>query len=302
VLTSDLGQEVFQGQLLPPVYYTSSGEEVSLADFTLLTEPGEYVLVVDDLGKSVPFRINENVFVNLSKALVKAFYYNRASTPIESEFAGVYARAEGHPDTAVIVLPSAASENRPAGTKISTPGGWYDAGDYNKYIVSSGGTIFDLLSAYETYPAFYDTLSLNIPESNNNIPDILDEALWNIKWMMTMQDEDGGVYNKTTEANFSGFVMPSEVTATRYVTAKGTAATLDFAAVMAMTARIYKKYDAELANRALLQAEKAWQWAKANPNVAFNNPAASGNYPAINTGGYGDSDFTDEFWWCAAEL
>jgi len=188
VLTSDLGQEVFQGQLLPPVYYTSSGEEVSLADFTLLTEPGEYVLVVDDLGKSVPFRINENVFVNLSKALVKAFYYNRASTPIESEFAGVYARAEGHPDTAVIVLPSAASENRPAGTKISTPGGWYDAGDYNKYIVSSGGTIFDLLSAYETYPAFYDTLSLNIPESNNNIPDILDEALWNIKWMMTMQD------------------------------------------------------------------------------------------------------------------
>jgi endoglucanase len=302
VMTSDLNTMVFEGVLLPPVYYSSSGEYVSLANFSLLTEPGEYVILVNDLGKSFPFAISSDVFTELSGAGLKAYYFNRASTPVLSEYGGVYAREAGHPDTAVIVLPSAASANRPAGTVISTPGGWYDAGDYNKYIVSSGISVFTLLSAYETYPGYYDTLSLNIPESSNIIPDILDEALWNIKWMMTMQDTDGGVYNKTTEANFSGFVMPDQVTSTRYVTAKSTAATLDFAAIMAMTARIYKKFDPELADTALNKAVKAWQWANEHPNIAFNNPGASGGYPAINTGGYGDSGFDDEFFWCASEL
>ena len=302
LMTSDMVTTVFKGRFLPPAYYSSSGEDVILADFSLVTEPGEYVLVVDDLGKSVSFLVDSISLIDLAKASLKYYYYNRASTPILSEYAGVYARDEGHPDTEVVVLPSAATAERPAGTIISTPGGWYDAGDYNKYIVSSGISVFTLLSAYETYSEFYDTLDLNIPESSNSIPDILDEALWNISWMMTMQDTDGGVYNKTTEANFSGFVMPSEVTSTRYVTAKSTAATLDFAAIMAMTSRIYRKYDSELADSALAQAERAWQWAQDNPNVEFTNPPASGGYPAINTGEYGDSGFDDEFTWAAAEL
>jgi len=303
VMTTDLKSVIFRGVCLPSAYYASSNEKVQIADFTLLKTPGNYVLVVDGLGKSVPFSIDGDIFTNLSKASIKAFYYNRASTPIVSEYAGIYARKEGHPDTTVVVLPSAASAGRPAGTIISTPRGWYDAGDYNKYIVNSGISVFTLLSAYETYPAYFDTLNLNIPESNNNIPDILDEALWNIQWMMTMQDPaDGGVYHKCTEANFSAFAMPALVTSTRYVTAKGTAATLDFAAIMAMTARIYKKYLPQLADTALAQSLRAYSWAKSNPSVAFNNPAASGKYPAVNTGGYGNSDFSDEFSWCAAEL
>ncbi len=303
IMTGDLSSTVFRGKCLPSEYYSSSDENVSIADFTLLQTSGNYVLVVDGLGKSVTFSIKDDVLVPLSKAALKGFYYNRASMPITSEFAGVYAREEGHPDTVVVVLPSAASANRPAGTVISTPGGWYDAGDYNKYIVNSGITVFTLLSAYETYSAYYDTLNTHIPESNNSIPDILDEALWNIKWMMTMQDtSDGGVYHKTTEASFSSFIMPSKVTATRYVCAKGTAATLDFAAIMAMTARIYKKFLPDLADQALKQAKDAWQWAKSNPNVPFTNPAASGIYPHVGTGEYGDNTFTDEFSWCAAEL
>lgn len=183
VVTSDLSAIVFEGQFLPSVYYPSSGEDIRIADFTLMNVPGDYVLVVDDLGKPVPFSVEEDVYTDVSKAVIKTYYFNRASTPILSQYAGVYAREEGQPDTAVIVLPSAASADRPAGTKISTPGGWYDAGDYNKYIVSSGGTVFTQLSAYETYPEFYDILNTNIQESNNTIPDILDETLWNIKWM-----------------------------------------------------------------------------------------------------------------------
>jgi len=303
IKTSDLSTVVYRGQCLPAAYYASSDENVRIADFTLLQTPGNYVLVVDDLGKSVPFSIKKDVFTALSKASIKAFYYNRASIALTSQYAGVYARAMGHPDNSVIVLPSAASADRPAGTIISTPGGWYDAGDYNKYIVNSGISVFTLLSAYETYPEYFDTLKINIPESGNSIPDILNEALWNIKWMMTMQDTvDGGVYNKTTEAQFSAFAMPAQVTSKRYVTAKGTAATLDFAAIMAMTARIYKNYLPDLSEQALRQSVKAWQWAKDHPNVQFINPSASGAYPAVGTGGYGDTNFSDEFSWCAAEL
>ena len=303
VKSLDLSSTVYKGQCLPAAYYSSSEENVSIADFTLLKTPGNYVLVVKDLGKSVPFTISNDAFTSLSKASIKAFYYNRASIALTSKYAGVYARAEGHPDTAVIVLPSASSAKRPVGTIISTPGGWYDAGDYNKYIVNSGISTFTLLSAYETYSKYFDTLSLNIPKSNAAIPDILDEALWNIKWMMSMQDTtDGGVYNKTTEAQFSSFEMPSKITSKRYVTAKSTAATLDFAAIMAMTSRIYKKYDLALSQQALKQAIKAWQWAKSNPKVVFTNPAASGSYPAVGTGEYSDTNFEDEFSWCAAEL
>jgi len=303
IITYDQERVVFAGKLSSPSNYPSSGEQVRIADFSSLLSPGKFRLLVEGLGKSVPFSISEDLLLSLSKASIKAFYYNRASTPLLKEHAGIYARAAGHPDNSVIVHPSAASVGRPAGTVLSTPGGWYDAGDYNKYIVNSGISVFTLLSAYETYPEYYDTLKLNIPESDNPIPDILDEALWNIRWMMTMQDSaDGGVYNKTTEAQFSAFVMPAKATSTRYVVAKGTAATLDFAAIMAMTARIYKPFDPVLSEKALQQALKAWDWAKANPTVQFNNPSASGAFPAIGTGGYGDTNFADEFSWCAAEL
>lgn len=199
--------------------------------------------------------------------------------------------------------PSAASTLRPAGTVIPSPKGWYDAGDYNSYIVNSGISTYSLLISYEHFSAYYDTLNLNIPESTNSVPDILDEIKWNLDWMLTMQDpNDGGVYNKKTSANFSGFVMPDKDLAVRYVVTKSTSSACDFAAVMAVAARIYKNYDATYANTCLEAAKKAHTWALANPNIAFNNPSASGNYPAVVTGGYGDGTLTDELEWAGNEL
>lgn len=303
IKTADLSTTVFTGVLGREEEFTSADEIVRIADFTDLSTPGEYVVYVEDLGNSDPFKISHDLFVPLSQATIKAFYFNRASTELLAEHAGIYARAAGHPDTAVVVHPSAASADRPAGTIISTPYGWYDAGDYNKYIVNAGISTYTLLSAYETYPEYYDTLSWNIPESGNSIPDILDEALWNIKWIMSMQDSaDGGVYNKTTTASFENTVPPAYATSTRYVVTKTTASTLDFAAIMAMTARIYKDYLPDLATDALEKAQLALTWAKANPNIPFSNPAAADGFPRISTGSYGDEHFEDEFAWCAAEL
>ncbi|MEJ7682861.1 MAG: glycoside hydrolase family 9 protein [Segetibacter sp.] len=169
-------------------------------------------------------------------------------------------------DTAVYIHPSAASKERPAGTKISTPGGWYDAGDYNKYIVNSGITMGTMLSAYEDFSKYFDTLKTNIPESNDAIPDLLNELIYNLRWMLAMQDpNDGGVYNKCTNAAFDGMVMPGVTTAPRYVVQKGVAATLDLAAVAAQSSRILQKYQKQLpglSDSCLQAALKAWQWAK----------------------------------------
>ena len=111
--------------------------------------------------------------------------------------------------------------------------------DYNKYIVNSGITMGTLLSAYEDFPLYFDTLNTNIPESKDAVPDILNEALYNLRWMLTMQDPyDGGVYNKCTNAFFDGMVMPGVSKLPRYVVQKGTAAALDFAAVMERMRRL----------------------------------------------------------------
>jgi endoglucanase len=206
-----------------------------------------------------------------------------------------------------VIHPSAASEKRPAGSTIASPRGWIDAGDYNKYIVNSGITMGTLLSAYEDFPEYYDTLHVNIPESKNALPDILDEALWNLRWMLTMQDpDDGGVYHKCTNAKFDGMVMPDQAVSPRYVVQKGTAATLDFAAVTAQAARILRKFEKQLpglADTCLHASKRAWQWAEKNPAVVYDQKKMNDAFdPDVSTGAYGNSNFNDEFFWAAAEL
>jgi endoglucanase len=301
------GEVVFKSKLSAPHKSGFSPKVTRIADFSSVTKPGMYELNLPGEGDSYSFEIKPKVFCNLTKALIKGFYFQRMSTPLLPEFAGKWSRAAGHPDTKVIIHQAAASPNRPAGTIISCPRGWYDAGDYNKYIVNSGITTGTLLSLYEDFPAYFDTLKLNIPESGDGAPDLLNEVVWNLRWMLTMQDPyDGGVYNKVTNANFDGFVMPSVALTPRYVVPKGTAATLDFAAVTAQAGRIFGKFDKVfpgLSDSCLKSAEKAWDWAVKNPKVAYDQNLMNKEFkPVINTGGYGDSDFSDEFIWAASEL
>lgn len=305
--TPEQADTVFTGALGTARTWPHSGESVKLMDFTAFEQTGVYTLVVPGLGQSRPFSIGDYVHQDLSAAAIKGFYFQRASTALSAQYAGKWSRSAGHPDTQVWVHASAATAARPENTIISSPKGWYDAGDYNKYIVNSGISAYTLLAAYEHFPEYYRELDLNIPESGNNIPDILDEALWNITWMLTMQDpNDGGVYHKLTEASFSGMVMPNQATARRYVVQKSTAAALDFAAVMAQAGRVFQEYESEMpgfSQSCLDAALSAWRWARKNPNVRYNQGALNAAYnPDINTGEYGDGTFTDEFRWAAAEL
>lgn len=307
VTSAGTGEVVFTSKLSAPHKSGFSPKVTRIADFSPVTKPGSYKLNIPGQGDSYTFEIKPKVFCNVTKALIKGFYFQRMSTPLLPEFAGKWSRAAGHPDTRVLIHPAAASLNRPAGTIISCPRGWYDAGDYNKYIVNSGITMGTLLSLYEDFPAYFDTLNINIPESGDKAPDLLNEIVWNLRWMLTMQDPyDGGVYNKVTNANFDGMVMPFVAVTPRYVVPKGTAATLDFAAVMAQAGRVFSKYKKVfpgLSDSCMKSTEKAWDWAVKNPKVAYDQNKMNNEFkPVINTGGYGDSNFSDEFIWAAAEL
>lgn len=155
-----------------------------------------------------------------------------------------------------------------------------------------------MLSAYEDFKTYFDRLQLNIPPLIYPVPDILNELVFNLRWMLSKQDPaDGRVYNKCTNAKFDAMIMPAVAIRPRYVVQKGTAATLNLAAVAAQAARILAAYKIELPGlRDSCQAtKKAWKWALANPDMAYDQDAMNKLYdPKIITGGYGDRIFWDE--------
>ncbi|HTK18979.1 MAG TPA: glycoside hydrolase family 9 protein [Mucilaginibacter sp.] len=306
-LQSERKKVVYKGQLKKSGQPDFAGQYTWIADFSNFTKTGKYVLNVPGVGASYPFDISKNVHKQVADATIKAFYYMRASTPLLEKYAGKWHRAMGHPDNKVLVHASAVSEGRPEGSIVSSPRGWYDAGDYNKYIVNSGISTYTLLSLYEDFPEYMKTVKLNIPESGNGVPDLLNETLWNLRWMLTMQDSvDGGVYHKLTNAAFDKMEMPDKATDTRYLIQKSTAATLDFAAVMAQSARVFRQYEVQLPNFADSCREaalKAWEWAQTHPHIIYNKYVLNDNFkPKITTGDYGDNEVRDEFIWAASEL
>lgn len=307
VLAENRTDTVFKGTLGEETVSKNSGTVTRSVDFTALQKVGRYVVRVPGVEDSYVFPVMPHAMGAASIAALKGYYYQRSNMPLEAAYAGQWQRTAGHPDTAVLVHASAADAQRPEGTVLASPGGWYDAGDYNKYVVNSGISVYTLLAAYEDFKPYYDTLHTGIPESSNHLPDIIDEALYNLRWMLTMQDpHDGGVYHKLTNAAFDGWVKPGATKLPRYVVAKSTAATLDLAAVAAQGARVFRAFEKELpglADSCKRAAAKAWAWAEAHPAVLYDQDAMNKQFaPAISTGTYGDNHVEDEWFWAACEL
>jgi endoglucanase len=285
-------KSVFEGILSEKKDWTLSGETVRIANFSELNEPGNYQVHIDGLGNSYPFEIKKMVLRDALLGSIKGLYYQRCSMALSKEHAGKWYREMGHPDVDVFYHESSGKKE---GFKTSSKG-WYDAGDYNKYVINGSFPMGQFLLLQKQYPSLIKDNDLNIPESGNGISDYLDELKYELDWLLTMQDEDGGLFHKLTTKSFEGMVMPDKAISQRYIVGKGTAATLDFSAAMAHAHRIFKTVDGAYANLCLEASKKAYDWAVKNPNVVFQNPAD------IHTGQYGDRDFTDEKFWASVEL
>jgi len=277
-----------------------SGKTRYVVDLGDLTATGRYHVSVGD--KACDLIVADRPYHDIAKASLRLFYLIRSGCPIEQ--GGEYNRPVGHPDTQVIIHNSAASALRPAGTVISSPYGWYDAGDYNKYVVNSAFSIGLMFAAYEQQLDYFAALRTDIPESENRTPDLLDEMMFNLEWLLTMQDpSDGGVYHKLTTPNFEGFVMPTDCHQPRYVVAKSVTASLDFAAVMADAARLFEPFQHDYPGFSAIAAavaERAYQWAKEHPTAFYHQERLKD--PAVTTGTYGDGNAGDEFFWAASAL
>lgn len=294
----DMRETYYTGQLEPTKYWSSSGDSVKVADFSNFTVEGTYVLYVAGIGVSHTFQISGKIGYELTKGLIRHFYYQRASTNLPAIYAGQWARAGGHFDTKVVIHESAASPSRPAGSYFPSPKGWYDAGDYGKYIVNAGISTYQLLLLYEQFSEYFDTLNLNIPESNNNLPDLLDEIKWELDWVLTMQDpSDRGIYHKVTDKIFISDLMPASAAENRYFIGKSVTATYDFAAICAVAYRIYKKHLPSFADSLLQAAKYAYQWGLNNPKALY-----TANPPDVVTGAYNDGNAKDEHQWASYEL
>lgn len=287
---------VLRGKLAAPAEDPDSGDRVQLADFSSLTKPGGYYLDVPGLGRSWNFAIAPDVYARTFYLAMRSYYGQRCGTAVDlgPEFPG-YTHAACHLDGAYH------ASSGQSGAKTSGKG-WHDAGDYGRYVVNSGITTGTLLWTWELYGGRIRDTKLNIPETGNGTPDILNEVRWNLDWMLSMQDADGGVWHKQTSERFCAFIMPEKDTLTSYAIGTGAApfksscATADLAAVAAIAARAFRAFDPAYAKRCLEAALLAWKWLDRNPNVTFRNP------PGVSTGEYGDAHCEDERFWAAAEI
>ena len=287
---------VWQGQLSASAVDASSGDPVEAADFSGFRQPGTYYLHIPGVGRGCTFSIGPNVFSRTYYLAMRAFYGQRCGTAVDlgHDFPG-YSHAACH------LQGSFHSSSGKTGRRDNV-GGWHDAGDYGRYMVNSGIATGTLLWAWEIFGSKLGSINLDIPETGSGTPDILSEIRWNLKWMLKMQDDDGGAWHKQTSEQFCDFVMPeddhglSEVIGTGKAPYKSTCATADLAAVAAVAARVYQPFDSDFAAQNLRAARKAWTWTERYPDVTFRNP------PGISTGEYGDADCGDERLWAAAEM
>ncbi|MCK9426616.1 MAG: glycoside hydrolase family 9 protein [Ignavibacteriaceae bacterium] len=272
----------------------ATGLAINKGDFSSYVQSGKYY-IIDKLGnKSSQFLIADTVFNSVYKKSLKGFYFQRCGAPLLQQQASIYAHVQCHTSDGTFHSSTDTTGN------LGATGGWHDAGDYGKYIVNAGISAGTLLMAYEMFPDKFTYDDLNIPESGNSVPDILDEIRFELDWFFKMQRANGAVFTKCTREQFESFVMPQFDTGKRYIYTPSSTATADFTAVMARAYRVFKKYDAAFADKCLDAAKKAWTYLEVHPQIfptgGFKNPTGTA------TGEYGDSNDGDERLWASAEL
>lgn len=283
----------FDGVTKEVGYDVSSGDQTYHIDFSELCAPGSYYILSGSGEKSPFFTIGDHVYQSLKKDLMKAFYYQRCGVALTTEYAGEYTHGACHTSPAIFLEDYINKKENPKSFDMT--GGWHDAGDYGRYSTAAAVALSHLLYAYELFPESLQD-NLNIPESGNGIPDILNECLYELKWLLKMQAPDGGVYHKLTAFSHADFMMPQDDHDQFLIYPVSSLAVADFVAIMCLASRVYAPFSPDFSAKAFDAACKSWEWLLANPYIGFHNPKGS------NTGEYGDDSDADERMWAAAEM
>lgn len=307
----------------------ASGDSVQQIELPALRKAGRYRLLVAG-AEPREIVVAEAPLGPLKYAALNYFYQTRAGIPIEARYAGgaAWARAAGHPHEVVTCFSGKDEQGNDwpgCDYTLDVTGGWYDAGDHGKYVVNGGIALWTLQNLYEQQrrwrdPSFDDGKAM-LPERGNGVDDLLDEARFEMTFLLAMQVPDGkraivpvgpqprGAALRLTEIDASGMAhhkvsdrnwttlptAPADDREERLLYPPSTAATLNLAATAAQCARIWRAIDRPFADRCLRAAERAFA-------AALRNPAVYAPSTFTGSGGYGDTDLADEFYWAGAEL
>ncbi|MGC4065518.1 MAG: glycoside hydrolase family 9 protein [Polyangiaceae bacterium] len=276
------GATVFSGKASPwngGTTHAQSGDKAYWFDFSTVTQEGTYyVLDVDKNVRSPEFRIANDVYVNVLRHAVRTFFYQRAGQAKQPPYAdAAWADAASHVGSLQDHQARRYDAKSDASTERDVWGGWYDAGDYNKYTSWTANYVVEMLQAYEENPAAFGD-DFGLPESSNGIPDILDEARFGLEYLERLQNSNGSVLSIVGESHAS---PPSSAKGQSLYGTPNTSGTLAAAAAFASGARHFAKFttgDMQTFATALGERAKlAFAWAEANPSVVFrNNDAAAG--------------------------
>jgi endoglucanase len=279
------GTVTFRGKTSGPVYNSDTNENLYIADFSAMRQPGVYRLVVPGVGRSAPFRIGRDVYGFSFRTVLRAMHLWRCGTAVEAEHNGIiYSHKACHLDDAWLDLAGGGHARRDS-TK-----GWHDAGDYNKYVVNAGVTLGIMFRAWEEFGPQIQKIKLDLPEAEKGLPAYLSEIKWETDWLLTMQAMDGSVYHKVSTKDFGPAILPEDEKTKRYFAPWSTAATADFVAMMAASARVFQPYDKVYARRCLEAARKSYAF------LLAHTEEKRADLKDFRTGAYQTVDDDDRLW------
>lgn len=313
IINAETGEAVYTGTLSDAVYEENfSGEMVHIINFDELTQPGSYYIQIPDAGldpsamspydradgleldtlTSVTFEIRDDVYDALLNDLTKYYYYQRQGIEIEEKYAGIFARENLHPND--ITVRKWSDRNNPDAEVFDVSGGWYDAGDYGKYVTPAANSITDLLLAYELNPEVFAELEMNIPETDPDhtnyveAPGILAEVKYELDMLLKLEhsSKDGSFY---TAANYNSDDNTIYIEDTLYRTSDHESdssetdlrchlATADMAAALAHAYIVYRDIPVykDFAEQCLTTSLRAWEWIN-DPSNKHNTSIGAAN-------------------------
>jgi hypothetical protein len=250
-------------------------------------DPGEYRIAIEGIGSSFPFRLDKDVYSDLSRLLLRGLYHQRSGperttehtafvkpvdhTPGVNGFQVTYSNHlyQGNDQVNFEQLPANATEwvwpDNPYPFMNEEPDGWgwggyFDAADCDRRRPHMAVSA-DLLLVYEMNPGKFQDGELNIPESNNGLPDILDEARWGIDFFRRLKGPTGGIsgglettgyYHPSWEDNHMWYAYAEDpITSWQYA---GLAAHLAYCLELA-------NEDEVVINDWITESENAYSWA-----------------------------------------
>ncbi|MBR5349338.1 MAG: glycoside hydrolase family 9 protein [Lachnospiraceae bacterium] len=290
VLNAETGSVCYTGVLEASPLDPITGIASSKADFSELTVPGTYRLSVGtDL--SPVFTIAEHSYDALTRDLLKMFYFQRCGCDLTEKHAGVFTHPACH---TALALPY--GEDPATAAYVDVHGGWHDAGDYGRYVTPGALTVSHFLYAYEIFPEKFD-FTVNIPESGNGTPDVLNEARYELDWLLRMQLPDGRVYHKVTTANHAPFLMPQDDREPLYLYPPSTISAAMFVAVTMQAARIFRAFDEDYSKKLFEAGMTSLRYLLEHPEfIPFRNPKD------CRTGEYGHPTDRDSRLWASTEF